>query len=534
VGYFEFDLGEVLVAQRYRVGRQIGFGGMGVVCEAVHEGTGRKVALKIVRDVTALGEEKSAWLARFRQEARAVGALDTPHIVQVFDAGTDEATGEPFIAMELLSGSDLSRLLKELGPLPPEIALKVVGQACLALERAHDAGVIHRDVKPGNVYLADSKDDEVIVKLVDFGIAKVVSEEISGPEYAELTQTGSLLGTPTYMSPEQAKGLKTLDRRTDLWALAVVLYKALTNHVPHPKREGLGQLIVSICTEAAPPVQDYAPWVPPQVGAILDQALQLEIERRFQSANEFRLAIEHVVGTEFRLARHELRALTEAERSVVAKRHVSAFPPPVRPGRRSDGGAEESRTQPGIVQSAEQARTRFNGLRWALAVVATIGLIGASVTYLQRRHSAPSADPEPSVASPSPPSTTMAASAVTQIDSRVVSVEVVPTSAYVEVDGEPVVVRDGAITVAGKLGSAHQVKLLVGGRESTTKVAITQTGAIPGKVVLELPASTRATARGNERASPKPPPAKSSKPPDEATPKPATSKGGVGVVSVFE
>src|SRR5258706_1824377 len=130
---------------------------MGVVCEAVHEGTGRRVALKIIRDMAALGEDKVAWLTRFAREARAVGALDSPHIIQVFDAGTDDATGQPFIAMELLAGSDLSRLLKQLGPLPPAVALKIVAQACLALERAHEAGAIHRDIKPGNVFLAESQ-----------------------------------------------------------------------------------------------------------------------------------------------------------------------------------------------------------------------------------------------------------------------------------------------------------------------------------------------------------------------------------------
>ncbi|HMR09409.1 MAG TPA: serine/threonine-protein kinase, partial [Polyangiaceae bacterium] len=225
-------IGEV-VGGRYKITRRISSGGMGVVCEAIHEATGRRVALKIIRDSESFGEEKDAWLARFKREARAAGTIDTPHITQVFDASTDDATGQPYIAMELLVGNDLSRTLKNLGPLPPTVALKAIAQACVGLERAHDAGVIHRDIKPGNIFLSEGHAGRITVKLVDFGIAKVVEEDPTG-ETAELTQTGSLLGTPTYMSPEQAKGLKNIDHRADLWALGVVLYKALSDTVPHP------------------------------------------------------------------------------------------------------------------------------------------------------------------------------------------------------------------------------------------------------------------------------------------------------------
>jgi MYXO-CTERM domain-containing protein len=312
-----------LVGGRYRVTRHIADGGMGVVCEAIHEGTGKRVALKIVRDVVALGDDRNAWLSRFRREARAVGSLDCRHVTQVFDAGTDEASGQPFIAMELLDGADLARVLKHIGPLPPETALKIVGQACLALERAHAAGIIHRDIKPANVFLSANESDEITVKLVDFGVAKIVPE--AGE--AELTQTGSILGTPTYMSPEQAKGTRALDHRADLWALAVVLYKLLTGRVPHPKREGLGELILTICTKPAPPVQEHAPWLTPEVAHVLDRALQLELERRYQSASEFRAEIERLLPDGIHLRRSGIRPLSYDERCRRARRLISVFPP---------------------------------------------------------------------------------------------------------------------------------------------------------------------------------------------------------------
>src|SRR5262249_10068898 len=156
----------------------------------------------------------------------------------------------------------------------------------LALERAHEAGVIHRDIKPGNVFLAESRTGALVVKLVDFGLAKLLAEDSSGPE-AELTQTGSVLGTPAYMSPEQAQGHKDLDHRADLWALGVVLSKTISNRVPPPKSSGVGELIVRICVEQAPPVQTVAPWVEPAVARILDKALQLELDRRYPTAAAF-------------------------------------------------------------------------------------------------------------------------------------------------------------------------------------------------------------------------------------------------------
>src|SRR5262245_50414533 len=209
---------------------------MGAVVEGEHTGTGRRVAIKLVtREI--LHDQKQ--LVRFQLEARSASSIDSEHIVQVLDWGIDEATGLPFMVMELLVGEDLQQLLQRLGPLPAELALRITAQACRGLAKAHAAGVVHRDIKPGNIFLAQ-RDDSITVKLLDFGIAKITSEAFHRAEEGGLTRTGSMIGSPHYMSPEQAQGLKTIDGRSDIWSLGVVLYKALAGRTPKQDTETLG------------------------------------------------------------------------------------------------------------------------------------------------------------------------------------------------------------------------------------------------------------------------------------------------------
>jgi serine/threonine-protein kinase len=249
----------------------------------------------------------------------------------------------------------------------------------LALERAHEAGVVHRDIKPGNVYLSQDNLGQITVKLVDFGIAKVRSETLA-PEN-ELTQTGSLLGTPTYMSPEQARGLRSIDHRADLWALAVVLYRMLCNRVPHPMREGLGLLILEICTQPAPPIQQFAPWVPTGVAQILDRALQLDIARRYQSAAEFRADIERMLGGSRALSVSMLRSLTEEEKSKAGGRYRSVYPPPL--PRAIDQSSTQASAAPMAMPTVSVPRTRSNVLLGAMVALAVIGVGSALVMHAQ-------------------------------------------------------------------------------------------------------------------------------------------------------
>jgi serine/threonine protein kinase len=171
---------------KYLIVRQLGQGGMGAVYEARHAGTGRRVAVKVIVGETL--QKNRDVVARFQREARAAGAIESAHVVQVLDTGFDPSSGHPYLVMEFLSGRDLQEIIRELGPLPPELALRVVAQACLGLLKAHEVGVVHRDVKPANVFLARLDAGDIVVKLLDFGIA----EDCLGARHAVDAMAGCL------------------------------------------------------------------------------------------------------------------------------------------------------------------------------------------------------------------------------------------------------------------------------------------------------------------------------------------------------
>jgi hypothetical protein len=269
---------------KYQLVRKLGEGGMGAVYEARHRGTGRRVAVKVIA-AASLAKNPEV-VGRFQREAMASGAIESQYIAQVLDTGVDPATGSPYTVMELLVGEDVQQAILRLGPLPPALALRITAQACLGLRKAHESSVVHRDIKPANLFLAKREDGDVIVKVLDFGIAKVKQDQLSVSENAGLTRTGAMLGSPVYMSPEQARGKKDLDHRTDIWSLGIVLYEALAGTTPHGHLDTLGELILQICSAPPRHIQELAPWVTPQVAAIVHRALALDPAQRFASAGE--------------------------------------------------------------------------------------------------------------------------------------------------------------------------------------------------------------------------------------------------------
>ncbi len=289
----DINLINTTLDQRYLILGLLGEGGMGAVYEARHLGTGRRVAVKVITSKLA---QDDAVMARFEREARAAGAIESEHIASVLDSGRDRATGLPFLVMELLAGEDVDQLLRRLGPLPPELALCIVAQACMGLIKAHDARVLHRDIKPANLFLARRDGGEFSVKLLDFGVAKMQADD-SFEHHQELTATSNLIGSPIYMSPEQARNMKDVDGRTDLWSLGIVLFKMLAGRTPYRNSRGLGELIVAICSVPAPPIQSLAHWVTYEVAEIVHRALQIDRNLRFQSAeellNECRILLPH-------------------------------------------------------------------------------------------------------------------------------------------------------------------------------------------------------------------------------------------------
>jgi len=270
-----------IVAGRFRLERRIGLGSMGSVWGARHLGLNAPVALKFMSH--ALAGDPVA-LARFEREAQAAARIRSPHVVQVLDHGIDDGT--PFIAMEWLEGEDLGARLRRAGCLSLPEAAGLAVQAARALRAAHEAGVIHRDLKPSNIFLA-RVDGEEVVKLLDFGVAKVALEPHRPA--SEATATGALVGTPDYMSPEQVRGSKQLDHRTDLWSLGVILYLALTGKKPFAG-ESLGEVIIKICTAPITPATTFVVSLPPTVDWFFEVACARDPARRFQSASDMAAA----------------------------------------------------------------------------------------------------------------------------------------------------------------------------------------------------------------------------------------------------
>jgi serine/threonine-protein kinase len=276
------------VAGKYRLTRLLGRGGMGSVWEGIHATLGTRVAVKFIDAEHAESEEARR---RFENEARAAATLRSKHVVEVYDHGLMD-DGRPFIVMEFLDGEPLDRRLERAGRLPPRDTARLMAMICRALSKAHAAGIVHRDLKPDNVFLVwDDEDASDVAKVVDFGIAKFTDSK--GPVSA--TRTGSVLGTPYYMSPEQARGLRTVDHRSDLWSVAVMTYRCITGHLPF-EGEAVGDVLVRLCTAPLPVPSTIAPDVPPGFDAWFARALSREPEGRFQSASELATSLALVCG----------------------------------------------------------------------------------------------------------------------------------------------------------------------------------------------------------------------------------------------
>jgi serine/threonine-protein kinase len=264
-----------VIAGKFRLERCIGYGAMGSVWGARHLALDAPVAVKFMSP-TLINSPMA--VTRFEREARAAAQIRSPHVVQVLDHGVDE--GMPFIVMEWLEGEDLGVRLRRVGRLSLDDAAVIVTQAAKALQAAHEAGIIHRDLKPGNIFLSKSHGDE-IVKLLDFGVAKMKDPGASSD--ANATATEALIGTPNFMSPEQARSAKHLDHRTDIWSLGIIIYFAITGQMPFVG-ESMGDVIVRVCTQPLPPPSTVALDLPPVVDWFFQRACARDPDQRFQSA----------------------------------------------------------------------------------------------------------------------------------------------------------------------------------------------------------------------------------------------------------
>ncbi len=444
----------LVIADRFRLAKPLGQGGMGAVWLADHITLQVPCAVKFMRPEVA---ENASLRARFEREAVAAAQLRSPNVVQILDHGVWE--GSPYIAMEYLEGEDLDQRLQRRGRLTPEETLAVVAQVARALNKAHAAGLVHRDLKPPNIFLTRD-DDREIVKVLDFGVAKTTTPDTKGE-----TKTGSIVGTPYYMSPEQAQGTKAVDLRTDLWALGVVTYQCLTGALPF-ESDAFGDLVLKIVVEPIP-VPSQVAAVPPGFDAWFARALQRDVGARFQTAKELAEALMDALG---------LRGVAIDGLVRPGPAGASDPPPPLVPVTPANPitptnqrAAQARSLAAGAVSTgdkapAERSRTLLTA---GLAVAAIVG-VGAFVALRggpapptnEPAVAAPTAPPAPAptpVQPASPPSTTPTASAApsaTPEPTAAKSADAVPTAAAATASpASPA--SSGPAKVAAPVGAKH-------------------------------------------------------------------------------
>jgi serine/threonine-protein kinase len=255
---------------------------MGVVVAARHLQLDQLVALKLLDPASA---QEPVVVERFLREARAAAKLRSDHVARVLDVGT-LASGSPYMVMEHLDGADLGKVIDRSGPLDPETACDYLVQACEAVAEAHALGIVHRDLKPDNLYLTTRVGGEEMVKVLDFGISKVMSAQ-----QGTLTQTRAVIGSPLYMAPEQLRSSRRADSRSDVWALGVVLYELLTRRLPF-EAESLPDLCVKVASDPPRPIGDLRDDLPRGLVAVLDRCLTKDPAGRFANAAELAEALE--------------------------------------------------------------------------------------------------------------------------------------------------------------------------------------------------------------------------------------------------
>jgi serine/threonine-protein kinase len=482
-----------LLGGRFRVLRRIGEGGMGAVYEIV-DPDGQKLAAKVIsvetvaktapavaRGLTSDAEWKRA-LRRFVREAAAAREVQSEHVVKTLELEVDEDLGLPFIVMELLNGIDLAELIHKEAPLPPEVVARIGVEAAKGLAAVHAAGIVHRDVKPSNIFLHLDV-DRVTVKVCDFGIAKQLA---SAPEQtsSELTHTGGVLGSPRYMSPEQVTSARDVDATTDVYSLCASLYEATSGRALWSGRASLGELILAICTERPADLANAAPWVPQQMAAAIHRGLSRSRAQRWQEMPALVEALSPHAG-EGPVRSDRLRRLDP-----------SLAPAPslelAEPLASADALAESFETQgvrpavalsavlPTPVPAAPEAAPAERRYRYAIPALVALGIAGV-IAWSATLAKPPRENPAP-------------------VPARL---QVAPADVRVSVNGSPGAVREGQIELSGQPGDSFEVVLERAGQQKHARVLITSSGGVyPPR--LELAVAPQAAVAAGASSAPVP------------------------------
>jgi serine/threonine-protein kinase len=403
-----FPPGTVL-AGKYRIERLLGEGGMGWVVVATHLQLEQRVALKFMREAHAA--EAPDAVARFLREARAAARIQSEHVARVSDVGTLES-GVPYLVMEYLEGHDLESLLQSKRALPLPTAIDYAMQACEGLAEAHAAGIVHRDLKPANLFLARRTDGSVRVKLLDFGISKLTQSP--GMPDAGMTSTQALMGSPLYMSPEQLRSSKNVDRRADIWSMGVILYEMFGGRSPFE-----AETLPEVCSRimAVPPdtLGSIKPELPPALDGVVMRCLEKEPQHRFPDVASLAHALAPFGPPEARTTAERIARLGRSsyrqEDIANAAGSVGAFrPAPMAPGA-AQTNASFGTVGPAFPRRASTARVALA----AGAGLVAAALVAVGVLAVRGRDASPSNAGSVSAPAAPPPTATSLAPAIAPV-----------------------------------------------------------------------------------------------------------------------
>ena len=362
-----------VIAGKYRVERELGAGGMGIVVAARHLELDQLVAVKLMLHSKSNNVEGQR---RFVREARAAARLKSQHVGRVLDVGKLES-GTPYMVMEYLEGRDLASLLESRGRLDIGEAVEYVLQVCEAVAEAHTAGIIHRDLKPANLFLIERPDGSPCVKVLDFGVSKVLGEDV------KLTKDQQTLGSPLYMSPEQINSSADVDARSDVWAMGIILCELLTGKTPF-HGDDIQQVCMCILFGPPVPLRKLRPDLPPSLESVILQCLEKERDRRWPHIAAFASALGPFATA--RAAQYVNAAATVLGVEVVASRPTEDFsaqvsaPAAERPSEaRTSGSAAEL-----VVSGAPQIASPRLGLPVLLGIGFLLGVIALLAFFLLR------------------------------------------------------------------------------------------------------------------------------------------------------
>ncbi|MEI8259530.1 MAG: serine/threonine-protein kinase, partial [Deltaproteobacteria bacterium] len=436
------------LAGKYKLTRLLGVGGMGAVFEGTNTWTDRRVAIKLM--LTANGAIDPELGQRFMREAKAATKIAHENIVDILDMGQD-ADGSLFIVQEFLAGTDLRHVLDERGAISPRETAEILAPVMSALIAAHKHGIVHRDLKPDNIFLTKSSSGNTVPKLIDFGIAKMDEGQGRG-----LTKTGAAMGTPHYMSPEQAGGQKSIDQQTDIWAIGVVLFEMLSGQMPYDG-DNYNQLMVKIATEPPRLIEDVAPDIAPSLAAVVHRALNRDRTQRFRTMQQFLGALLDARTEGDEAWNHTLRAAlkdvlaaadtgsdefaltTPAGSTVPDEATTRRNPEPVQPLAAVPVKSTLGRTGREIDAPATTTRSTT---RWILSGAAVLVVAGVAVGGVLATRKTPSpmvSAPRAASAPMTAPPTTPAAVPVAPVaapETFLVSVVAQPSTAHIELDHE--------------------------------------------------------------------------------------------------